>query len=81
MFGTTPFPIRGLLTRRPFQFLLTQSSLTPSFAYGRHARYNPAFDGQAEAMNMLRKGQIRWLAKGDVVGQAKFIQRLFGVAA
>jgi transposase, IS6 family len=34
-----------------------------------------------EAMNMLRKGQARWLAKGDVVGQAKFVQRLFGVAA
>ena len=33
-----------------------------------------------EAMNMIRKGQVRWLAKGDVVGQAKFI-RLFGVAA
>jgi transposase, IS6 family len=34
-----------------------------------------------EAMNMLRKGQVRWLAKGDVVGQAKFVLRLFGVAA
>ena len=34
-----------------------------------------------EAMNMIRKGQVRWLAKGDVVGQAKFIQRLFGIAA
>ena len=34
-----------------------------------------------EAMNMIRKGQVRWLAKGDVMGQAKFIQRLFGIAA
>jgi transposase, IS6 family len=34
-----------------------------------------------EAMNMLRKGQVRWLAKGDVVGQTKFVLRLFGVAA
>jgi IS6 family transposase len=34
-----------------------------------------------EAMNMIRKGQVRWLAKGDVVGQAKFVQRLFGIAA
>jgi hypothetical protein len=24
-----------------------------------------------EAMNMVRKGQIRWLAKGDVVGQVR----------
>ena len=34
-----------------------------------------------EAMNMIRKGQVRWLAKGDVMGQAKFVQRLFGIAA
>ena len=34
-----------------------------------------------EAMNTIRKGQVLWLAKGDVVGQAKFIQRLFGIAA
>ena len=34
-----------------------------------------------ESMNMIRKGQVRWLAKGDVVGQRSFIQRLFGIAA
>ena len=34
-----------------------------------------------EAMNMLRKGQVRWLAKGDVVGQARFIEQAFGIAA
>jgi IS6 family transposase len=34
-----------------------------------------------ESMNMIRKGQVRWLAKGDVVGQMSFIQRLFGIAA
>jgi hypothetical protein len=28
-----------------------------------------------------RKGQIRWLAKGDVVGQRQFIHALFGIAA
>jgi hypothetical protein len=27
------------------------------------------------------KGQIRWLAKGDVTGQRQFIHELFGVAA
>jgi hypothetical protein len=30
---------------------------------------------------MIRKGQVRWLAKGDVVGQVHFIERAFGVAA
>jgi len=34
-----------------------------------------------EAMNIIRKGQIRWLAKGDIVGQIGFIKRTFGIAA
>jgi transposase-like protein len=34
-----------------------------------------------EAMNIIRKGQIRWLPQGDVVGQKQFIEHLFGVAA
>jgi hypothetical protein len=34
-----------------------------------------------EAMNILRKGQIRWLPKTDVVGQARFIERIFGIAS
>jgi hypothetical protein len=27
-------------------------------------------------MNMIRKGQVRWLAKGDIVGQVAFITGL-----
>ena len=34
-----------------------------------------------EAMHLIRKGQIRWLPKGDVVGQRQFIHTLFGLAA
>jgi hypothetical protein len=34
-----------------------------------------------EAMNRIRKGQVRWLAKGDVVGQVRFIEQAFGIAA
>ena len=34
-----------------------------------------------EAMHAIRKGQIRWLEKGDVVGQRQFIHGLFGIAA
>jgi len=34
-----------------------------------------------EAMHMIRKGQVRWLAKGNVLGQRAFIHSLFGVAA
>ncbi len=34
-----------------------------------------------EAMHMIRKGQVRWLEKDDVIGQVRFIQRLLGIAA
>jgi hypothetical protein len=34
-----------------------------------------------EAINIIRKGQIRWLLKGEVLGQKRFIERLFGIAA
>ena len=33
-----------------------------------------------ESMHMIRKGQIRWLAKGDVVGQIRFIHQILGMA-
>jgi transposase, IS6 family len=33
-----------------------------------------------ETVNMIRKGQIRWIAKDDIVGQAAFVAGLFGVA-
>jgi IS6 family transposase len=34
-----------------------------------------------EAMNMIRKGRVRGLVKGNAVGQALFIGELFGVGA
>lgn len=34
-----------------------------------------------EAMNIIRKGQIRWLPKTDIVGQVQFVERAFGIAA
>ncbi len=34
-----------------------------------------------EAMNMIRKGQINNVKKGDVIGQICFINQIFGVAA
>jgi hypothetical protein len=33
------------------------------------------------AMPLIRKGQIRWLPTGDVIGQRTFIHTLFGIAA
>src|ERR1700686_4002647 len=34
-----------------------------------------------ETVQMIRKGRVRWLAKGDMAGQALFIGELFGLAA
>jgi transposase-like protein len=34
-----------------------------------------------EAMNMMRKGQVKRLAVSDAQGQAKFVASLFGIAA
>jgi transposase-like protein len=33
-----------------------------------------------ETVHMIRKGRVRWLAKGDAVGQGLFIAWLFGPA-
>ena len=33
-----------------------------------------------EAVNMMRKGQVKRLGSRDAVGQAKFVESLFGVA-
>ena len=32
-----------------------------------------------EAVNMIRKGRARWVAKGDAITQANFIAELFGL--
>jgi transposase-like protein len=34
-----------------------------------------------EAVNMLRKGQVKRLSGNDALGQAKFVASLFGIAA
>ena len=32
-----------------------------------------------EAMQMIRKGQVRWLSEKDVVGQVLFVNQTFGL--
>ena len=34
-----------------------------------------------EAVNMIRKGRARWVAKTDAIAQTAFIAALFGIAA
>jgi len=34
-----------------------------------------------EAMNMIRKGQVQGIEKGDIMSQVEFVSQIFGVAA
>jgi transposase, IS6 family len=34
-----------------------------------------------EAVHMIRKGRVRWVAKKDAIAQTTFIAELFGIAA
>ena len=34
-----------------------------------------------EAVNMIRKGRVRWVPKQEAIAQAAFIAELFGIAA
>jgi IS6 family transposase len=34
-----------------------------------------------EAMHMIGRGRVRWVAKGDANAQSRFIAKLFGIAA
>jgi hypothetical protein len=53
------------------------SALPVTHSYPFHASVLHGY----EAMHLIRQGQIRWLPKGDVVGQRQFIHTLFGIAA
>jgi hypothetical protein len=33
-----------------------------------------------EAMNMIRIGRVRGVPKGDILGQARFVSSVFGLA-
>jgi hypothetical protein len=45
-----------------------------------YCRYSLSYR-DLEEMNMIRKGQIKDIEKGDVIGQISFINEIFGVAA
>ena len=52
----------------------------PGMGFFSFATAQRTFQG-FEVMNMIRKGQVKEVAKGDVQGQVALIARLFGVAA
>ena len=54
--------------------------INPGMSFGSFNSARRTIKGY-EAMNMIRKGQIQDVEKGDVMGQISFINQIFGVAA
>ena len=52
----------------------------PGLEFGSFSTARRTLKGY-EAMNMIRKGQIKGAGRGDVMGQVSFINEIFGVAA
>ena len=52
----------------------------PGMSFGSFNSARKTIKGY-EAMNMIRKGQIHNIEKGDVMGQISFINQIFGLAA
>jgi transposase, IS6 family len=48
--------------------------------YGSVQRAWRTLEG-SEAMNIIRKGRVRWVEKHDVVAELRFITGLFAIAA
>jgi IS6 family transposase len=51
-----------------------------AMSYGSFRSASRTLQG-IEAVSMIRKGRARWVAKADPSGQARFTNRLFGIAA
>ncbi|MET0649711.1 MAG: DDE-type integrase/transposase/recombinase [Pyrinomonadaceae bacterium] len=70
--------MRADYRRLPFTICVDKNAAYPeAFSYSQAER---TLEG-IEAMNMMRKGQVKRLAGSDAQGQAKFVASLFGAAA
>ena len=57
----------------------TNRRVIASQNFRKFGRANRTIAGY-ESMNMIRKGQIKNIVKGDISGQIRFIHSLFGIA-
>jgi hypothetical protein len=51
-----------------------------SLGFRSFAATEPTIQGY-EAMHMIRKGQVRWRAKGDIAEQVRFLRYRFALSA
>jgi len=54
--------------------------VNPGMAFGSFNTARRTLRGY-EAMNMIRKGQVQGVEKGNILGQVEFVSQIFGVAA
>ena len=54
--------------------------INPGMSFGSFNSAQRTIKGY-EAMNMIRKGQIQGVEKGDIIEQISFINQIFGIAA
>ena len=57
-----------------------EKRITASFGFRSAEGACSTIEGY-EAIHAIRKGQVRWVAKGDAVAQRQFIHTIFGIAA
>jgi len=57
-----------------------KSLINPGMGFGSFNAARRTLKGY-EAMNIIRKSQIKNVDKGDVIGQIYFINKIFGLAA
>jgi len=58
----------------------TKQLVNPGTGFGSFNTVRRTLRGY-EAMNMIRKGQINGVEKGDIRAQAEFVSQIFGVVA
>lgn len=63
-----------------FGYPILTISVNPGMGFGSFNTARRTLKGY-ESINMIRKGQIKNVEKGDIVGQISFIHKIFGVAA
>jgi hypothetical protein len=63
------------------RFIISASEISAKKRIFNKSSYRSYAIAGYEAMHMIRKGQIRWLAKNDLLGQVTFIRTVFGIAA
>ena len=77
-YKTPCFRYWGLIAKRSSR--LTKKWLNVRIACSRLRKLLRTMQGY-EAMQMIRKGQVRWLSGSDVVGQVLFVNETLGVPA